>query len=67
MRQPALSDNRFEKFRLKTCKEQFLDEMEVIIPWKDLTSAIEPFGSRLSIYQRRVSALSEGLLLRYAA
>jgi IS5 family transposase len=43
MRQPTLSDNGFEKFRKKTRKEQFLDEMEVIIPWQDLTSAIEPF------------------------
>jgi len=43
MRQPTLSDNGFEKFRKKTRKEQFLDEMEVIIPWKDLTAAIEPF------------------------
>ena len=43
MRQPTLSDNGFEKFRKKTRKEQFLDEMEVIIPWKDLTQAIEPF------------------------
>jgi transposase, IS5 family len=43
MRQPTLSDNGFEKFRKKTRKEQFLDEMEVIIPWQDLTQAIEPF------------------------
>jgi IS5 family transposase len=43
MRQPTLSDNGFEKFRKKTRKEQFLEEMEVIIPWRDLTQAIEPF------------------------
>jgi IS5 family transposase len=43
MRQPTLSDNGFEKFRKQTRKEQFLDEMEVIIPWQDLTQAIEPF------------------------
>jgi IS5 family transposase len=43
MRQPTLSDNGFEKFRKQTRKEQFLDEMEVIIPWKDLIQAIEPF------------------------
>jgi IS5 family transposase len=43
MRQPTLSDNGFEKFRKKTRKEQFLAEMEVIIPWHDLTQAIEPF------------------------
>jgi transposase, IS5 family len=43
MRQPTLSDNGLEKFRKKTGKEQFLDEMEVIIPWTDFTQAIEPF------------------------
>ena len=43
MRQPTLSDNGFEKFRRKTYKDQFLDEMEVITPWKELTGGIEPF------------------------
>ncbi len=43
MRQQTLADNGFEKFRKRTRKEQFLDEMEVIILWKDLTAAIEPF------------------------
>lgn len=42
MRQQSLTDG-FEKYRKKTRKEQFLDEMEVIIPWKELTEAIEPF------------------------
>ena len=43
MRQKTLADESFEKFRKKTRKEQFLDEMERIIPWKELTAAIEPF------------------------
>lgn len=43
MRQDSFSDAGFEKFRKKTRKEQFLDEMESIIPWKELTEAIEPF------------------------
>ena len=43
MRQDSFSDAGFEKFRKKTRKEQFLDEMETIIPWKELTEAIEPF------------------------
>jgi len=42
MRQPSLTDG-FEKYRKKTRKEQFLEEMETIIPWKDLTEVIEPF------------------------
>jgi transposase, IS5 family len=43
MRQDSFSDAGFEKYRKKTRKEQFLDEMETIIPWKELTEAIEPF------------------------
>ena len=42
MRQPSLTDG-FEKYRKKTRKEQFLDEMDVIIPWSGLVNAIEPF------------------------
>lgn len=42
MKQQSLTDG-FEKFRKKTRKEQFLEGMETIIPWKELTEAIEPF------------------------
>jgi IS5 family transposase len=43
MRQQTLAGNSFEKFRKKTRKEQFLDDMERIIPWTELTEAIEPY------------------------
>ena len=43
MRQQTLADGSFEKFRKKTRKEQFLDDMEQIIPWQDLCVAIEPY------------------------
>ena len=43
MRQQTFAEESFEKFRKKTRKEQFLDEMERIIPWQELTAAIEPF------------------------
>ena len=43
MKQQTLADGGFEKFRRKTRKEQFLEEMETIIPWQQLTEAIEPF------------------------
>ena len=39
MRQQTLADSSFEKFRKKTRKEQFLDEMEQVIAWTDLTEA----------------------------
>jgi transposase, IS5 family len=34
MRQDSFSGSGFEKYRKKTRKEQFLAEMESIIPWK---------------------------------
>jgi len=43
MRQQTFAEESFEKFRKKTRKEQFLDEMERIIPWQELTAAIKPF------------------------
>jgi len=43
MRQDSFSEAGFEKYRKKTRKEQFLEEMDSIIPWKELTEVIEPF------------------------
>ena len=43
MRQQTLADGSFEKFRKKTRKELFLDDMEQIIPWQDLCETIEPY------------------------
>jgi len=43
MRQRSLLESGFEKYRKKTRKQQFLDEMEVIIPWRELAASIEPY------------------------
>jgi IS5 family transposase len=43
MRQDSFSEAGFEKYRKKTRKEQFLEDMDHIIPWKELCDAIEPF------------------------
>ncbi len=43
MKQQSLEATGFEKYRKKTRKEQFLDEMEQIIPWKELCQVIEPY------------------------
>jgi len=43
MRQQSFVANDFEKYRKKTRKELFLDDMEQIIPWQDLCVAIEPY------------------------
>jgi IS5 family transposase len=41
MRQSSLTG--YEKYTKKTRKELFLDEMERIIPWIELTQALEPY------------------------
>ena len=43
MRQKTLSGSGFDKYQKKTRKQQFLEEMDAIIPWQDLAAAIEPF------------------------
>ncbi len=43
MRQQTLADEGFERFRKPTRRDQFLAEMEAIIPWRDLCKAIKPF------------------------
>jgi IS5 family transposase len=43
MRQQSLADGSFEKYRKKTRKEVFLEEMDQIIPWQELAEVIKPF------------------------
>lgn len=43
MRQMTLADNGFERFRKTTRREQFLLEMDQVIPWRDLCKVINPF------------------------
>jgi transposase, IS5 family len=43
MRQPSLESAGFERFRKKTRKDIFLEKMHHLIPWAELTAAIEPF------------------------
>lgn len=38
-----LQASSFEVYRKKTCKEMFLDETCLIIPWDELCEAIKPF------------------------
>ncbi len=42
MKQQSLEVRGFEKYRKKIRKEHFLDEMEQIIPWKELGEVIAP-------------------------
>ena len=47
MRQPTLaSQGSFEKYRKKTRREKFLEEMEQVMPWAELEALIEPYYPR---------------------
>ncbi len=43
MRQQSLADEGFERYRKSTRRDQFLAEMDTIIPWGDLCKVIKPF------------------------
>ena len=43
MRQQTFASDDFEKYRKKTRKEVFLEEMDQIIPWKSLSKVIKPY------------------------
>ena len=42
MRQRTFSEEGFEKHRKKTRREQFLEDMDRIVPWQELAAAIAP-------------------------
>ena len=48
MKQQSLEANGFEKYRKKTRKEIFLDQMNEVLPWKELCDAVEPFYPKAS-------------------
>ena len=43
MRQQGFSESSFEKYHKPTRREQFLAEMDQVIPWKEMCKVIEPF------------------------
>lgn len=43
MKQQSLEASGFEIYRKKTRKEIFLEEMEQIIPWQEMSEAIKPY------------------------
>ena len=42
MHQQTFADVSFERYRKPTRREQFLDEMNRVVPWAELAAAIEP-------------------------
>ena len=55
MRQQTLADGSIEKFRKKTRKEPFQDDMEQFIPWQELCGANEPYYPKQEVAGRRQS------------
>lgn len=44
MRQGTLAEqNGFEKYRKKTRREQFLEEMEKVVPWSEVEALVRPY------------------------
>jgi IS5 family transposase len=43
MHQQTFAEAAFERYRKPTRREQFLDEMDKVIPWEELAAVIEPF------------------------
>lgn len=43
MQQQTFAEVTFEQYRKSTRRERFLDEMDRVIPWRELAAIIEPF------------------------
>ncbi len=65
MKQQTLADGGFEKYRKKTRKEQFLEEMNSIIPWRELTEVVEPFYPRPKGAGRRPIGIERMLRIHF--
>jgi len=48
-KQRSFAEQEYEKFRKKTRREQFLEEMNVVVPWQELTKIIEPYYPRVMV------------------
>lgn len=42
MHQKTFAESGFERYAKRTRREQFLDEMERVVPWGELCALIEP-------------------------
>jgi len=63
MKQQSLEATGFEKYRKKTRKDVFLEQMNEILPWSELCQAIEPFYPKASASGGR-PAIGIGRMLR---
>jgi IS5 family transposase len=65
MRQQSFSTEDFEKYRKKTRKEIFLEEMDQIIPWKELSKAVKPYYPKPKGAGRRPKGIERMLRIHF--
>lgn len=65
MRQQSLADEGFERYRKPTRRDQFLAEMDQIIPWRDLCKVIKPFYPKPKGAGRRPIGLERMLRIHF--
>ena len=65
MRQGTLSEGGFEKYRKRTRKEKFLEEMERVVPWGKLVEVIEPYYPKPEGAGRRPIGLERMLRIHF--
>lgn len=65
MRQQSLADEGFERYRKPTRRDQFLAEMDQIIPWRDLCKFIKPFYPKPKGAGRRPVGLERMLRIHF--
>lgn len=49
MKQMSLGENGFERKTKRTRKREFLDEMNLVVPWAELVALIAPHADRKSV------------------
>jgi len=65
MRQTTLAEGTFAKYKKPTRKEIFLNQMDQIIPWKELSKAIEPHYPRPKGSGRRPIGIERMLRIHF--
>ncbi len=65
MNQKSFALDGFEKYRKKTRKEIFLEEMDQIVPWKEMTKAIKPYYPKPKGAGRRPVGLERMLRIHF--
>ncbi len=65
MRQTSFAEGGFERHRKPTRREIFLEEMDRIIPWKELCAVIEPFYPKPKGAGRRPIGLERMLRIHF--